>query len=135
MRPAHADDHRRHPIEPADQPDHDHHADSAEPIDDFTFFHGHEYINEPADDERPPVTVADLLDLWDAVRTADATANWRHEYDDLNAARDRATADVNRSYFAVKRCVERHYAQRQWLARLSPDERAEFDRRTAEHGD
>ena len=120
MCPLHADvcpddhdtHHRRHPIS-----NDDHAAD-------LDTFDGHAHdTDEPAD-----VTVSDLLDLRDVIidgaanRWSDDAAqpHWAALWD----AKQRADDDVRDSYFRIAAALDAY-------GPLSPEERAEFDRRTA----
>jgi hypothetical protein len=76
---------------------------------------------QPAPDDDRPVTVADLLDWVTVNRRADS--DWYDVY-------DRASSEVAASYHRIRFAVGDHAHLQESLAALSPEERAEFDRRT-----
>ena len=107
----------------------------------FTHNHGrhpiayNDHVKHPVDcadyhdHEQQPVTVADLLDAIDAARSV-TDNGYRYDYAAFESLLNAATDDVKRSFYAVKGRLNEWHHQRHALAALSPEERAEYDRRT-----
>lgn len=113
--PVRPDAHRRHTISDDDTvlvPDYGDDNDRA----DYSEF----YIDDDDDDDDQPVTVSDLLD-------AEARG---HRLTDLADLHRRADLHVRISYGAVSQALTAHRYLDILLESLSPEERAEFDRRT-----
>lgn len=108
--------HRRHPIAHHDDCSRDCDLDHVTADDIRTFDDG------PADDDQA-VTVADLLDAYDALRQRDKPGDLGDRVFAWEAVRNQADDDTVQSYQRVRDAIFAH-------GDLSPEERAEFDRRT-----